>query len=80
MQGGIGEATNLILDLRENYGVFCSVVIYPVIPKGHILLRLIPTAVHTLEDVNQTLNAFDACRDKLERGGYQSETVAAIPK
>jgi glycine C-acetyltransferase len=79
MNGGVGEATGLILDLRENYNVFCSVVVYPVVPKGHILLRLIPTAVHTIEDVNMTLNAFEACRDKLLRGEYKSDTVAKIP-
>ena len=52
MKGGIPEATNLIVDLRENHGVFCSIVVYPVIPKGEIILRVIPTAAHTLEDVN----------------------------
>jgi len=55
MKGGIPEATNLIVDLRENHGVFCSIVVYPVIPKGEIILRVIPTAAHTLEDVNYTL-------------------------
>jgi glycine C-acetyltransferase len=80
MHGGIIEATSLIMDLRENHGIFCSVVIYPVIPKGHILLRLIPTAVHTLEDVKQTLDAFDACREKLVSGKYQSEIFPVIPK
>ena len=50
-QGGVGEATNVVMDLRENFNVFCSVVVYPVIPKGLIMLRLIPTALHTLEDV-----------------------------
>jgi glycine C-acetyltransferase len=80
MHGGIIEATSLIMDLRENHGIFCSVVIYPVIPKGHILLRLIPTAAHTLEDVRQTLDAFDACREKLISGKYQSENFPVIPK
>ena len=80
MSGGVIEATSLIMDLRENHNIFCSVVIYPVIPKGHILLRLIPTAAHTLEDVNETLNAFDACRDKLVSGKYQAETFPEIPK
>ncbi len=80
MHGGIIEATSLIMDLRENHGIFCSVVIYPVIPKGHILLRLIPTAIHTLEDVKQTLDAFDACREKLVTGKYQSEIFPVIPK
>jgi glycine C-acetyltransferase len=80
MHGGIIEATNLILDLRENYGIFCSVVIYPVIPKGHILLRLIPTASHTLEDVNRTLDAFKVCAGKLKAGAYQAEDFADISK
>ncbi len=80
MHGGLIEATNLIMDLRENYGIFCSVVIYPVIPKGQILLRLIPTAVHTLEDVKQTLDAFDACREKLISGKYRTEKFPEIPK
>jgi glycine C-acetyltransferase len=69
----------LVKDLRENYGIFCSIVVYPVIPKGMILLRLIPTATHTLEDVEITLNAFDAIRARLENGTYQrlSAAVAA---
>jgi glycine C-acetyltransferase len=74
MHGGLIEATNLIYDLRENYGIFCSIVVYPVIPKGQILLRLIPTAVHTLEDVNYTIDAFSACRTKLEVGEYKGNT------
>ncbi|MFA6403686.1 MAG: pyridoxal phosphate-dependent aminotransferase family protein [Salinivirgaceae bacterium] len=78
MDGGVIEATNLILDLRENYGIFCSVVIYPVIPKGHILLRLIPTSAHTLEDVTRTINAFKACSSKLLAGGYKTEEFADI--
>lgn len=54
-KGGVEEATNMVYDLRENYGIFCSMVVYPVIPKGEIILRLMPTAVHTLEDVKITL-------------------------
>lgn len=76
MQGGIPEAANLVFDLRENYGVFCSLVVYPVIPKGQILLRLIPTAVHTLDDVKQTIAAFAECRDKLAAGKYDKVKVA----
>ena len=72
MKGGIPEATNLIVDLRENHGVFCSIVVYPVIPKGEIILRVIPTAAHTLDDVNFTLEAFKSVRDKLESGYYAS--------
>ena len=78
MRGGIIEATNLILDLRENYGIFCSMVIYPVVPKGDILLRLIPTAMHNLEDVKRTIAAFTDCRDKLTAGGYKSDTFQDI--
>ncbi len=70
MKGGVEEATNIVVDLRENYNLFCSVVVYPVIPKGEIILRIIPTAVHTLEDVEYTLKCFDACRGKLESGAY----------
>ncbi len=74
LKGGIPEATNLVVDLRENYGIFCSMVIYPVIPKGEIILRIIPTAAHTLEDVDVTIEAFKAVREKLEQGVY-----AAMP-
>ena len=75
MKGGIPEATNLIVDLRENHALFCSVVVYPVIPKGEIILRVIPTAVHTLEDVNYTLEAFKAVKDKLESGVYANMEI-----
>jgi glycine C-acetyltransferase len=78
MHGGIVEATNLILDLRENYNIFCSMVIYPVVPKGDILLRLIPTAMHSLDDVKETIEAFTICRDKLKAGEYKSETFQDI--
>jgi len=79
LKGSIPEAMALVKDLRENYGIFCSIVVYPVIPKGLILLRLIPTATHTLEDVEITLNAFDAIRSRLKNGTYQrlSAAVAA---
>jgi glycine C-acetyltransferase len=80
MHGGVIEATNLIADLRENYGIFCSVVVYPVIPKGHILLRLIPTAAHTLDDVKITIEAFKACKSKLDAGEYQTEEFIDISK
>lgn len=75
MHGEVPEATNLVLDLRENYAIFCSIVVYPVIPKGQILLRLIPTAAHTTEDVHRTIKAFAACRAKLEAGKYVGEAV-----
>lgn len=71
LSGTLGEATNLILDLRENFGIFCSVVIYPVVPKGVILIRLIPTAMHTLADVEETLEAFSVIQRKLKNKEYQ---------
>lgn len=73
MQGSTVEATLLVKDLRENYGIFTSVVIYPVIPKGMILLRLIPTASHTDSEINETLDAFDAIHDKLTSGFYKEQ-------
>ena len=76
LQGGLGEATNLTLDLRENHGIFCSIVTYPVVPKGVILLRLIPTAMHTLEDVSYTIEKFSMIKDRLEKGEYISEGIA----
>ncbi len=78
MRGGLIEATNLILDLRENYNIFCSMVIYPVVPKGDILLRLIPTAMHNLDDVKETIDAFNACRNKLQSGEYKKEEFTDI--
>ncbi len=78
LKGSIPEAMALVRDLRENYGIFCSIVVYPVIPKGLILLRMIPTATHTLEDVNETLDAFDAIRDRLENGTYKRLSAALI--
>ena len=77
MNGSIPEATNLILDLRENYNVFCSMVVYPVVPKGMIILRLIPTAVHTIEDVNYTIECFSKIVGKLKSGEYMSDKIAA---
>ncbi len=79
LNGSIPEAMALVKDLRENYGIFCSIVVYPVIPKGLILLRMIPTATHTLDDVSETLEAFSAIRDRLENGTYKrlSAAVAA---
>jgi glycine C-acetyltransferase len=77
LKGSVEEAMGLTADLRSNHGIFCSIVIYPVIPKGEILLRLIPTASHTLEDVDLTLKAFEAIREKLTSGHYapQNQTV-----
>ena len=78
MRGGNEEGTNLIVDLRENYGIFCSIVIYPVIPKGEIILRLIPTAAHTLSDVERTIEAFKAVREKFESGYYRSMPIPQL--
>lgn len=78
LKGSIPEAMALVRDLRENYGIFCSIVVYPVIPKGLILLRMIPTATHTLEDVNETLDAFDAIRERLVNGTYKRLSAAVI--
>lgn len=77
LSGGLGEATNLTLDLRENHGIFCSIVVYPVVPKDVIMLRLIPTAVHTLEDVKYTIETFTKVKAKLENGEYVSEKIAS---
>tara|TARA_Y100001970_G_scaffold285435_1_gene405175 strand:+ start:19009 stop:20250 length:1242 start_codon:yes stop_codon:yes gene_type:complete len=74
LEGSIPEAMSLVKDLRENFGVFCSIVVYPVIPKGLILLRLIPTATHTKEDINETLDAFSKIRERLKRGVYKLKT------
>lgn len=71
LEGDIPEAMAMVNDLRENYAIFCSIVVYPVIPKGLIILRLIPTAAHTLEDVKETIKSFSAIREKLEKGIYK---------
>ncbi len=73
LHGTLTESTNLTMDLRENHGIFCSIVTYPVIPKGLLILRLIPSAVHTIEDVEQTLIAFSTIAEKLKAGDYQVE-------
>ncbi len=75
MKGEVEEALKLITDLRENYHIFCSIVVYPVIPRGMMLLRLIPTAVHTKDDIDITLKAFGAVAEKLNSGAYAGETV-----
>lgn len=76
LNGTIPEATHMTFDLRENFDIFCSIVVYPVVPKGVIMLRLIPTAVHTLEDVEETINAFKAIKHKLDSGQYRQEKLA----
>ena len=78
LKGSIPEAMALVKDLRENYSIFCSIVVYPVIPKGLILLRLIPTASHTLEDVQITLDAFSSIRERLENGTYKRLSAAIM--
>src|SRR6187402_882683 len=70
-KGGVGEAANMSMDLRENYGIFCSVVIYPVVPKDVIMFRIIPTAAHTMEDVELTLGVFSKLKEKLDNGFYK---------
>ena len=79
MKGSVGEATQLVFDLRENHGIFCSVVVYPVVPKGMMILRLIPTSNHTQEDIDLTLTAFEAVKSKLEAGVYNvSEDIIKV--
>lgn len=73
LEGELQEATAITMDLRENYGIFCSIVMYPVIPKGLIMLRLIPTALHTIEDVNRTLDAYSELAEKLKKGHYKEK-------
>lgn len=75
MKGDVPEATQMVMDLRENYHIFCSIVVYPVIPKGDIIYRLIPTAVHTEEDIEITLNAFEATKKKLDAGEYKAVDI-----
>lgn len=79
-KGGVGEAANMAMDLRENFNIFCSVVIYPVVPKDVIMFRIIPTAVHTLEDVEMTLKAFSALKVKLDNGFYKEEVLVSVTK
>lgn len=75
LNGTVAEATHLTFDLRENYDIFCSIVVYPVIPKGIIILRLIPTAVHTLADVERTIKAFTEIKENLAAGKYNHEKL-----
>lgn len=78
LKGTLGEATNVTFDLRENYGIFCSIVVYPVVPKDVIMLRLIPTAVHTLEDVQYTIDTFKIIQQGLAEGKYKSEDLKEV--
>lgn len=75
LSGSVPEGTNIILDLRENYSIFCSIVVYPVVPKDVIMLRIIPTAVHTMEDVEYTIKAFSEVAEKLKAGKYKGDHV-----
>lgn len=77
LQGSLGEATNITMDLRENHGIFCSIVVYPVVPKDVIMLRLIPTAIHTLEDVKYTIEVFSKMQERLKNGEYAAENIAS---
>jgi len=74
-EGNVAQGTNALMDLRENYGIFTSIVVYPVVPKGTVMLRIIPTAVHTLEHVKRTINAFKEVAEKLKAGKYDAEEV-----
>ena len=78
LEGSIPEAMVMVNDLRENYGIFLSIVVYPVIPKGIILLRMIPTASHSLKDIEETLSAFEAIREKLSNGTYKQIAQAKV--
>ena len=75
IHGTVPQATNMLVDLRENYNLFCSVVVYPVVPKGVIMFRIIPTAAHSLEDVEYTLNAFSEAKKKLDAGEYDGDNI-----
>ncbi len=78
LKGELSDATAITMDLRENYSIFCSIVVYPVIPKGLIELRIIPTAAHTLEDVQRTLDAFSEVGEKLKKGYYKEQNIAFV--
>ncbi|MBA3648806.1 MAG: aminotransferase class I/II-fold pyridoxal phosphate-dependent enzyme [Chitinophagales bacterium] len=78
LNGSTAEATNMIMDIRENYNIFISIVVYPVVPKGVMMLRLIPTAAHTEEDIRLTLNCFSEVSEKLKEGSYQSQKLVGV--
>lgn len=79
-KGGVGEAANMAMDLRENFHIFCSVIIYPVVPKDVIIFRIIPTAAHTMADVEETLTAFSELKHKLDEGFYRKEELVSVTK
>ena len=78
LEGTLAEATNITFDMRENYNIFCSIVVYPVVPKDVIMLRLIPTAVHTMEDVEYTIETFKTVQKGLQSGQYKAEDLAKV--
>jgi len=78
LSGTLAEASNITFDLRENYAIFCSIVVYPVVPKDVIMLRIIPTATHTLEDVEYTLETFKKIQTGLKEGKYKTEGMAKV--
>ncbi len=78
LSGTVPEATNVVIDLRENYKLFCSIVVYPVVPKDVIMLRIIPTSAHTIADVEYTINAFAEIQEKLRAGHYKADKIASI--
>ena len=78
IKGGVAQATKMAKDLRENYRIFCSMVVYPVIPKGMVIFRIVCTAAHTMEDVKYTLDAFREIRRKLDEGYYDGDDIAAM--
>jgi glycine C-acetyltransferase len=79
-KGGVGEAANMAMDLRENFHIFCSVIVYPVVPKDVIIFRIIPTAAHTMADVEETLSAFSELKHKLDDGFYRKEELVTVTK
>jgi glycine C-acetyltransferase len=79
-KGHVSESANMSMDLRENFGIFCSVVVYPVVPKDVIMFRIIPTAAHTIADAEETLEAFSALKTKLDSGFYKQETLVSFTK
>ena len=76
--GSVPEGTNIVIDLRENHGIFCSIVVYPVVPKGVLMLRLIPTASHTLAEVERTIEVFKEIKQNLAEGKYQSDEMRTM--
>lgn len=76
--GSVPEGTNIVIDLRENFNIFCSIVVYPVVPKGVLMLRLIPTAEHTLEDVKETIEVFKKIKFNLDAGKYNTDEMKSM--